>query len=89
MTIDVGETEEEMNNTTVLQLKQKISQRLPGWDIGRQVELYNTELEQTYWAMYIMIFMEFDGLSLGKQGNSRHCDKQFIITFIAMCVPPY
>lgn len=57
MEIDVGQSEEEMNNTTVLQLKQKIAQRLPGWDIGRQVELYSTELEQTYWAMYIMIFM--------------------------------
>lgn len=46
MTIDVGETEEEMNNTTVLQLKQKILKKLPG-PSGMEVELITHKLQYT------------------------------------------
>uniref|UniRef100_A0A4W5JXK7 Ubiquitin-like domain-containing protein n=1 Tax=Hucho hucho TaxID=62062 RepID=A0A4W5JXK7_9TELE len=47
MEIDVGHSEEEMNITTVLQLKQKIAQRLPGWDIGSLMVYQDKTLEDS------------------------------------------
>ena len=74
MTIDLCDTEEQMNAMTVLQLKEKIGERLPGrptWHLKYNYRLLARHNNNTPRFFFLCSVAELEHFQLGDQGETR------------------